>query len=601
MPDRRVISVVLEAHEAFFCKTAPTCAACSAGAVNPVCAVSSCLEEVRFFESLSETYLPLVEMLERLERDRVPFRLGIALSPILCHHLKDRELLERYVGYIDKQIEFGERELRRHRGSGALKRLARYYYDKAIERRFAFTERYEGNILRVLDGFQHRGKIEILASGATHAFLPFFVSYPEAIQAQIEVALSSDHRCCGKSPQGFFLSEMGWSGELEKPLRAYNLGYTIVEAHGLLYGNPPAEKGSFYPVRTPQGVFVLGRDYYGREDLRELSRRGPYRDNRKDAGYELPARSVAAFLGPGGARQPTGYKYRAQGEEAEGAGDYGAPGGRDAPEAGERGREGAASPGSPGPESALDKSAGRTSAGPGGRGSAGPHGGPGTVYDPAAAAAQADRDAGLFLRQRLSRLETAAALMDEAPLCLCVFKAGDLGRSWYEGFDFLEHLFRRGAEREDLRFMTPAQYLYQQESPNFQTSVPGFSSQGFNGYGETWLGVTNDWMYRHVFRALERMIELAERFPDDTGLKERALNQAAREILLVQSSDWPGMLYRQESSGLARSSIEDALRNFTTIYEALGSNYISTEWLTGLERRHSIFPHINYRIFRRKK
>jgi 1,4-alpha-glucan branching enzyme len=96
------------------------------------------------------------------------------------------------------------------------------------------------------------------------------------------------------------------------------------------------------------------------------------------------------------------------------------------------------------------------------------------------------------------------------------------------------------------------------------------------------------------------MVEIAERFPSNTGLKERALNQAAREILLVLSSDWAKMLYRQENAGYARNQIESSLRNFTTIYEALGSNYISTEWLTQLEKRHNIFPQINYRVFRRK-
>ena len=61
------------------------------------------------------------------------------------------------------------------------------------------------------------------------------------------------------------------------------------------------------------------------------------------------------------------------------------------------------------------------------------------------------------------------------------------------------------------------------------------------------------------------------------------------------------MLYKQESASYARSRIENSLRNFTTIYEALGSNYISTEWLTQLERRNNIFPAINYRVFRRKR
>jgi 1,4-alpha-glucan branching enzyme len=67
------------------------------------------------------------------------------------------------------------------------------------------------------------------------------------------------------------------------------------------------------------------------------------------------------------------------------------------------------------------------------------------------------------------------------------------------------------------------------------------------------------------------------------------------------ASDWSKMLYRQECAEYARKEIESSLRNFTTIYEALGSNYLSTGWLTGLEKRHNIFPRINYRIFRRKK
>jgi 1,4-alpha-glucan branching enzyme len=116
-----------------------------------------------------------------------------------------------------------------------------------------------------------------------------------------------------------------------------------------------------------------------------------------------------------------------------------------------------------------------------------------------------------------------------------------------------------------------------------------------------WLDASNDWLYRHAIRSLKRMTELAERFPDDTGLKERALNQAAREILLVQNSDWAKMLYSQDNAEYAKEQIISSLRNFTTIYESLGSNYISTEWLTGLEKRHTIFPNINYRVFRRKK
>jgi 1,4-alpha-glucan branching enzyme len=154
---------------------------------------------------------------------------------------------------------------------------------------------------------------------------------------------------------------------------------------------------------------------------------------------------------------------------------------------------------------------------------------------------------------------------------------------------------------KDLQFFTPSEYIFDQKLSALQVVAPEISSWGENGYAETWLDTSNDWIYRHLARSMERMTELAERFPDDTGLKERALNQAAREILLAQSDDWAALLHRQEATGFARTCAENSLRNFTTIYEALGSNYISTEWLTTLERKHNIFPNINYRVFRRKR
>jgi 1,4-alpha-glucan branching enzyme len=186
-------------------------------------------------------------------------------------------------------------------------------------------------------------------------------------------------------------------------------------------------------------------------------------------------------------------------------------------------------------------------------------------------------------------------------LCLHAQTADSFGRFWHEGPQFIEALFRMAGDYKNLQFITPSEYIFKQNLSSIQIVNPEFSSSGINGYAETWLDASNDWIYRHLTRSMERMTELAERFPDDTGLKERALNQAAREILLAQSSDWASLLYYQDSTEYARSRAENSLRNFTTIYEALGSNYISTEWLTTLERRHNIFPNINYRVFRRKK
>jgi 1,4-alpha-glucan branching enzyme len=496
-------------------------------------------QEHWFFECLSETYIPLLEAFERLDRDRVPFRMAISLSPTLCHMLTDEILVERYLQYTDRQIEFGAQELERSAGDKELHALVQLFYDRVMDKRVLLTERYEKNILKGFEYFQKKGRIELLGTAATHAFLPFYTAYPEAIQAQFEVAIATYRDNFGKSPQGFWLPELGWSESLDSWLRAYNFGYTVLESHALVFGSPTAKNGTFYPIRTPQGIFAFGRDFYACRDIEQMTRDPVYRYYPRDQGFELPADEVKPFLGPQGNRIGTGYKYWA--------------------------------------------------------------GGSGNLYSPALAREKAKNHARDFLAARIARLKSAAALVEGVPVSLCAFDADSFGRFWHEGSLFLETLFREGAKSQEVQFLTPSEYLVKQNPTGFQTLVPEFSSWGPNGYAEAWLDASNDWMYSHTVRALERMVEIAERFPNSSSLKERALNQAARELLLVLSSDWSKMLYKQESAAHARSRIENSLRNFTTIYEALGSNYISTEWLTQLEKRNNIFPNINYRVFRRKR
>lgn len=528
MDFRYAISIVLEAHLPYVRE------------FNKEDELSQAGEEGRFFEYVSETFIPLLEVLDRLENDHVPFRLALAISPVLCQMLSDELLQNKYLHYIDKQIEFGRQELERTAGQPELNKLAQLYYNKTVDRRIAYTERYEKNLLKALDVYRRRGKVEILASCATHAFLPFLSYNAESIQAQMEIPVTCYRNHFGGGLHGFWLPNLGWTSEIEPYLRAYNFSYTIIDTHGLLFGNPVPEKGTFYPVKTPNGTFILGRDHFILQEIENMASDKLFRNNDRDVGYELPPEIVSQFLSPEGERRRTGYKYWARCEDQE------------------------------------------------------------TIYNPQAASDRIAQYARIFLEKTTARLEEASKHMEEAPICLYAHNADNFGRLWHEGIEFLETLFRMASGYRDFQFITPNEYIFKQNLNSIQTVSPEFSSGGINGYAETWLNTSNDWIYRHLARAMERMTELAERFPDDTGLKERALNQAAREILLAQSSDWATMLHRQDTTEYARNQVENAMRNFTTIYEALGSNYMSTEWLTTIERCHNLFPNINYRIFRRK-
>ena len=88
----------------------------------------------------------------------------------------------------------------------------------------------------------------------------------------------------------------------------------------------------------------------------------------------------------------------------------------------------------------------------------------------------------------------------------------------------------RAAERT-FQLVSPSDDL--RENPENQLATPPLSSWGSGGYAHMWLDGSNDWIYRHLHNCARHMVGLARDFPDATALQRRALNQAARELLLA--------------------------------------------------------------------
>jgi 1,4-alpha-glucan branching enzyme len=97
------------------------------------------------------------------------------------------------------------------------------------------------------------------------------------------------------------------------------------------------------------------------------------------------------------------------------------------------------------------------------------------------------------------------------------------------------------------------------------------------------------------------MIYLADRFPDAHGILLRALNQAAREVLLSQHSDWTFIMKNNTAAEYAKKRFEEHIGRFTFLYQSILSESISEEWLTGVEDRDRIFQDLDYRIYSSRK
>ncbi|HWP68957.1 MAG TPA: DUF1957 domain-containing protein, partial [Rectinemataceae bacterium] len=143
-------------------------------------------EERWLFEAISETYLPLLRLFRKLESENINFKLSLALSPTLLSMLSDKLLCDRYSRYLDAQLDLAAKEKKRLGGDIVFSPLAQMYQTLYQRNKEDFENLYSRNILPAFDYFYKKGKIEVLTSGATHAFLPLFQDAPQAIHAQIE-------------------------------------------------------------------------------------------------------------------------------------------------------------------------------------------------------------------------------------------------------------------------------------------------------------------------------------------------------------------------------------------------------------------------------
>ena len=497
------------------------------------------LEETWLFEAITETYVPLLQMMERWERDGMETRLTLTLTPTLCAMLLDPLLQERYVRHLDGLIDLAEKETHRTHWDKPLNQLAHGYHRRFVEiREYYFAQ--EKNLVAAFAKFQDAGRLEIITSAATHALLPLLANHPPSLRAQILVARDHYRSCFGRNPRGIWLPECAYVDGVEKVLREANIRWFITDTHGLLHADPKPRYGVFAPIFTPNGIAAFGRDLDSAKQVWSKHEGYPgdanYREFYRDIGFDLDLDYLRPHLPAGDIRGFTGIKYfRITGN-------------------------------------APQKQA----------------------YNRVAALQTAAGHAQHFLEARMTQIRRLAEIMDRPPLVLSPYDAELFGHWWYEGPEFLDYFVRKAYfDQNVFSFITPEEYL--KEFHSNQIAKPAASSWGEEGYWRVWLNETNEWIYPHLHVAQERMTKLAREFQTPTPLQERALKQAARELLLAQASDWPFILRTGTSPDYARKRVKDHLFRFIALHVQLIRDGLDERWLSEIEGRDNLFPDVNYR------
>jgi 1,4-alpha-glucan branching enzyme len=499
------------------------------------------LEEDWLYEAITETYIPLIWVYEKLLEDNIDFRITMSLTPTLISMLTDSLLQDRYIKHINKLIELSHKEIERTSWQQQFQKLAIMYLNHFCKSRETF-EKYNRNLVLAFKNFQDLGKLEIITCGATHGYFPLMDVCKESVKAQLKTAVAHYQRHFGRKPRGIWLPECGYCPGQDELLREEGLKFFFSDAHGVLHGNPRPKYGVFAPVYCKgTGVACFARDLESSKQVWSSIEGYPgdynYREFYRDIGFDLEYEYIKPYIHPDGVRINTGIKYF----RITGSDNHREP------------------------------------------------------YAPEWARETAAAHAGNFMFNRQKQVEYLYDFIQKKPIIVSPYDAELYGHWWYEGPQWLDFLIRKIAcDQDTIRLITPSEYLA--EHPRNQVIAPSMSSWGWKGYSEMWLQGSNDWIYRHLHEASYRMTYLAKNYPHAHGLMLRALNQALRELLLAQSSDWAFILGTGTHTSYALKRTKDHLLSFNRLYEDIKTNAIDEEWLMEVESKDNLFPELDYRF-----
>jgi 1,4-alpha-glucan branching enzyme len=220
----------------------------------------SFFEERWLFEAITECYIPLINVFDRLHRDKVDYRLTLSLSPTLITMLCDKLLQQRYLQHLRKLLELTDKEISRTRKMPQYRRLAKYYRRFFLNVLDTYQHRYGCNLLTAFQKHRQAGHLELITCAATHGFLPLLSVHESSVRNQINVGVATFRARLGSVPSGFWLPECGYYPGLENALYDAGIKYFFVDTHGVTHADAHPRHGIYAPLDCGNGVAAFGRD-----------------------------------------------------------------------------------------------------------------------------------------------------------------------------------------------------------------------------------------------------------------------------------------------------------------------------------------------------
>jgi 1,4-alpha-glucan branching enzyme len=512
-------------------------------------------------EAAFDSYLPLIEALQALEREKIPAPITLGITPVLANQLAHPAFVSEFEAYMARRIEgaAGAPAQLSATGDAQLVPIARFWHDR-LTRLLALFRSLGGDLVGAFRGFEDRGRIELISSAATHGFLPL-LARDESIRLQLAVGVAEHKRLFGRAPTGCWLPECAyrpggpWGPAGARP-QAYRAGtdehlaaagyrYFFVDTHlvraGEALGYPDVDAIPVTGERTPYVAYRVASAKRRAHDLFAL-----VRDPKASSQVWSRAQGYPGdewYLEFHKIRWPDGLRlWRVTGSGVDLGGKQ--------------------------------------------------------PYDPGAAGNSARNHAEHFagvLRETAKRIEAQKPARAPQPVVTAPFDAELFGHWWFEGVDFVEQLYRQLA-RNGVRPVTARQHIGGEADGKSRPTIQlTEGSWGKNGDFSMWLNEQTSWTWKRLW-ALEEAYWAVAAKALGGGPKPRAvLAQATRSMLLAQSSDWQFIISTGEAADYANQRFDEHCGQAEDLVRVLGSGKIDDATMQRVEAlgaQDSIFPNV---------
>ena len=500
-------------------------------------------------EATAECYIPLLNQITKLINEGYHPHFNIGITPILQEQLRSPNFVHEFEYYLKNKIEATQNDIKEFSKKGqkdflAVAHMWNDYYQKLQE---DFKTTFHKDLIASFSRLQKEGYIEIITSAATHGYLPL-LKYDRSVEAQISLGVKVYQENFQKRPIGIWLPECAYrpaykwtppvnNGKasynrkgIDEFLSKYNIGYFIVDAH-LLKGGKAI---GVYLARFKALKTLWQRFEKKFEEITEDFEKSPYEVYLVSSDPHI--QPVAIFT-----RDPTTALQVW-------SGDLGYPG-----EARYLDFHKKRFPGglrywsvtNPKIDLALKE-----------------------PYNPALVEDKIKEHARHFVEMVKGTLLHYYQEHRKAGFICTPFDTELFGHWWFEGPRWFYYVLKFIEEEEEIA-LAVGNTILEKFMPNKIISLPE-GSWGEGGFHYIWFNQWTEWTWKRIYEAED---EFYSRYDEFSGSQDEQivhiLKQLARELLLLQSSDWQFLISTWSARDYAELRFSRHFENFKQLSRIL--------------------------------